>query len=106
MPIETINNITNNSYNQEALTEIQEIKEPNQAILKPLNLLYKADINNWYDSFLNAFSLNYEDNDYMYYLVHFPLYVLYVCLLDLLLDIILLVPALIHRLIHRYKGDD
>lgn len=99
--------ITNNIGN-EALNplETQEIKEPNQAILKPLNLLYKAEINNWYDSFLNAFSLNYEDNDYMYYLVHFPLYVLYVCLLDLLLDIILLVPALIHRLVHRYKGDD
>lgn len=97
------NNIGNAALNP---LETQEIKEPNQAILKPLNLLYKADINNWYDSFLNAFRLNYEDNDYMYYLVHFPLYVLYVCLLDLLLDIILLVPALIHRLVHRYKGDD
>lgn len=96
---------TNTINDTDNIITTNETKQPNEAILKPLNLLYKADINNWYDSILDYFNINYDDHVY-YYLLHFPLYVLWFELLSIILDILILVPKLVDKFIHRIRGDD
>lgn len=105
IPKETTINTTNNTYNQETLTQINETKQPNENILKPVVYLYDADINNWYDNILDFFNLNSDDVLYSY-LLHFPLYVLWFELLSVILDIFILVPKLFDKWIHKLRGDD
>lgn len=59
------------------------------------NTFKGLDINAWYDSLLTSIGLS-NNLFYINYLLYFPLYVMWIYIIDIVLDLLLLIPNLLH----------
>lgn len=97
IPYDTINNITTGIYNQETLTQVNEIKQPNEAILMPYKTFYSLEVNNWYRSLLELIGVNISSTDLVQgYLLYFPLWAMWFWLFELIELAVTLVPKLVY----------
>lgn len=76
------------------------------ALLKSLSIEFRGiNFNSWYNDFLNVFSFNNVNNDLLYVLLTYPLYVLWIYIFDIMIDILGVIPRIAHKLISKVGGD-
>lgn len=101
----TTNNITTiNNYNTNTLIETQELKEPNQAILKPFKEFYQLNINSWYSDVLNLIGIDLTDNIVKEYIIYYPLWLMWFYLFELVEIILTFVPRVLMHLTRKIGG--
>ena len=70
--------------------------------------LKNMSMNSWYDSILTQLGLDniYLQSDLGCILVIYPLYILWIYLIDIILDVVLIIPKLGHKLIEKIGGSN
>jgi len=98
IPYDTITNITNNTYNADALTPLSSIenREVNLSYIEPIESFYSLGVNSFYDSLLEVVGIDTDDRVTLY-LLHMPLWLLWVELLYLVASILALVPRIFNK---------
>lgn len=63
------------------------------------------DLNLWYQNLLDLLGLSgLYGNEYINIMLDYPLYILWVYIMDLILDIFAMVPKLAHKLLYKLGG--